>query len=394
MTSGTAALTPRMDHQTIHCDPHAYSAHPHLAVAANDNWLLVFTQSRRRAGVLHPPQDPLYCNMLMLSADEGRSWSAPSIVPDFGWQGVECAGLTPLRSGAVLLNQWRFKWHTLAQAQANLAPGTYTRPEQLLGADAMATELQDWAPEKATLAERYPWARGGGQTWVHRSLDGGRTFSGSTRIDTAPFTGGYGMRGGVEVGGEIVLPLCDVPNYAAVFTVRSGDGGQSWSEPRLVAAGEGHAFEEPAPILLRDGRIVMLLRDNISRILHVVSSVDGGLSWSAALPTGIEDYPADMIELDDGRIACVAGRRRTPFGIALYTSHDKGDSWNSATPYMVRSDLPNRDLGYPSLALRANGSLYVAYYAQDSQGITGIQASVLMPEANGWRQEGLDYGQG
>ena len=394
MTSGTAALTPRMDHQTIHCDPHAYSAHPHLAVAANDNWLLVFTQSRRRAGVLHPPQDPLYCNMLMLSADEGRSWSAPSIVPDFGWQGVECAGLTPLRSGAVLLNQWRFKWYTLAQAQANLAPGTYTRPEQLLGADAMATELQDWAPEKATLAERYPWARGGGQTWVHRSLDGGRTFSGSTRIDTAPFTGGYGMRGGVEVGGEIVLPLCDVPNYAAVFTVRSGDGGQSWSEPRLVAAGEGHAFEEPAPILLRDGRIVMLLRDNISRILHVVSSVDGGLSWSAALPTGIEDYPADMIELDDGRIACVAGRRRTPFGIALYTSHDKGDSWNSATPYMVRSDLPNRDLGYPSLALRANGSLYVAYYAQDSQGITGIQASVLMPEANGWRQEGLDYGQG
>ena len=295
MTSGTAALKPRMDHQTIHCDPHAYSAHPHLAVAANDNWLLVFTQSRRRAGVLHPPQDPLYCNMLMLSADEGRSWSAPSIVPDFGWQGVECAGLTPLRSGAVLLNQWRFKWHTLAQAQANLAPGTYTRPEQLLGADAMATELQDWAPEKATLAERYPWARGGGQTWVHRSLDGGRTFSGSTRIDTAPFTGGYGMRGGVEVGGEIVLPLCDVPNYAAVFTVRSGDGGQSWSEPRLVAAGEGHAFEEPAPILLRDGRIVMLLRDNISRILHVVSSVDGGLSWSAALPTGIEDYPADMI---------------------------------------------------------------------------------------------------
>jgi hypothetical protein len=383
-----------MDHQTIHCDPHAYSAHPHLAVVANDNWLLAFTQSRRRAGVLHPPQDPLYCNMLMRSADEGRSWSAPSIIPGFGWQGVECAGLTPLRSGVVLLNQWRFDWHTLAYAQAHLAPDAYRRPEELVGAEAMAAELRDWTPQKSMLAERYPWARGGGQTWVHRSVDGGNTFTTSTRIETAPFSGGYGMRGGIEVDGEIVLPLCDVPNYAAVFTVRSGDSGRSWSEPRLVAAGVGHAFEEPAPILLRDGRIVMLLRDNVSRILHVVSSEDGGVSWSAPSPTGIEDYPADMVELDDGRIACVAGRRRAPFGIALYISQDKGSSWNSASPYMVRSGLPNRDLGYPSLALRADGSLYVVYYAQDPQGITGIHASVLAPGADGWHQEGLAYGQG
>ncbi len=383
-----------MDHHTIHCDPYAYSAHPHLAVAANDNWLLVFTQSRRRAGVLHPPQDPLYCNMLMRSADEGRSWSAPSIVPDFGWQGVECAGLTPMRSGVVLLNQWRFDWHTLAFAQGHLAPGAYKGPEELVGPEAMAAELRDWTPHKSTLSEHYPWARGGGQTWVHRSVDGGSTFTWPTRIDTRPFSGGYGVRGGIEVDGEIVLPLCDVPNYAAVFTVRSADGGQSWSEPCLVAAGEGHAFEEPAPILLSDGRIIMLLRDNASRILHVVSSDDGGVSWSVPSPTGIKDYPADMVELDDGSIACVAGRRRTPFGIALYVSRDKGNSWNWASPCMVRSGLLNRDLGYPSLALRADGSLYVVYYAQDSQGVTGIQASVLVPDAHGWRQQGLAYGQG
>lgn len=394
MNFGAAALTPRMDHQTVHRDPHAYCAHPHLAVAANDNWLLVFTQSRRRDGVLHPPQDPLYCNMLMRSADEGRSWSVPSVVPDFGWQGVECAGLTPLRSGVVLLNQWRFEWHTLAHAEAHLVPGTYTRPEDLMGGAAMAAELRDWTPEKATLAERYPWARGGGETWIHRSVDGGATFMASTRIDTAPFSGGYGMRGGIEVDGEIMLPLCDVPNYAAVFTVRSSDGGHSWSEPGLVAGGDGHAFEEPAPILLRNGRIVMLLRDNISRMLHVVTSEDGGVSWSTPSPTGICDYPADMVELEDSRIACVAGRRREPFGIALYVSNDSGSSWNPAHALAVRTGLPNRDLGYPSLALRADGSLFVAYYAQDIEGITGIHASVLMPDAAGWRQEGVAHGEG
>ncbi len=377
----------------IHRDPHAYSAHPHLAVAANDNWLLVFTQSRRRSGVLHPPQDPLYCNMLVRSADEGRTWSAPSVVPGFGWQGVECAGLTPLRSGTVLLNQWRFEWHTLAEAESSLSRDAYVRPEDLVGADAMSSELSDWTPEAGTIAERYPWVRGGGSTWVHRSIDGGRTFGASTKIDTAPFSGGYGMRGGIEIDGEIILPLSDVPNYESIFTVRSRDGGASWSAPALAAARDGHSFEEPAPLLLRDGRIVMLLRDNITRILHVVHSADAGRSWSEPEATGIADYPADMVELADGRIACVAGRRRAPFGITLYLSDDGGRSWSSEHPFDVRSDLPNRDLGYPTVALRADGSLYVAYYAQDRDGITGIHASVVEPGAWDRREGRPSHGQ-
>ena len=393
MKPGLAASEQAMDHVVIHRDPHAYSAHPHMAVASDDNWLLVFTQSRRRAGVLHPPQDPLYCNMLVRSSDEGRSWSAPSVVPGFGWQGVECAGLTPLSSGAVLLNQWRFDWHTLAYAEAHLPRESYTRPEDLVGADAMSAELSDWTPELGTIAERYPWVRGGGETWAHRSFDGGRTFTASTRVDTAPFSGGYGMRGGVEVDGEIMLPLSDVPNYAAVFTVRSRDGGESWSAPELVAAGAGHSFEEPAPLLLRDGRIVMLMRDNETRIMHAVHSNDAGRTWSPPQSTGIEDYPADMVELADGRLVCVAGRRRPPFGITLYVSDDGGRTWNADAPLAVRANLPNRDLGYPAAALRSDGSLYVAYYAQDSAGITGIHASVVPADMLGRRRQGGSHGQ-
>lgn len=387
--SGTAHSTESwIAHQTVHSDPYAYSAHPHLAAAANDNWLLVFTQSRRRAGVLHPPQDPLYVNMLMRSADEGRSWSAPSVVPDFGWSGVECAGLTVLRSGAVLLNQWCFAWHTLAQAEAHLPSGSYARPENLVGAEAMASELADWTPQQGSIAQQFPWARAGGQTWVHRSLDGGATFIESVSVDTAPFSGGYGMRGAVEVNGTIVLPLSDVPNYRSVFIVRSQDGGLSWSPPTLIASGEGHAFEEPAALALRGGRIIMLLRDNVSRNLHAVHSTDNGCSWSKPVATGIADYPADLVELEDGRIACVAGRRRAPYGITLYISRDEGRTWNSDDPVAVRSDLPNRDLGYPSVALRSDGSLFIVYYAQDGAGTTGIHASVLRPDEDVLRQGG------
>jgi hypothetical protein len=381
MDSATAIDDTRVDHQVVHADAFAYSAHPHLLAAAPDNWLMVFTQSRRRAGVrIHPPQDPLFCNMMVRSRDQGRSWSLPSVVPDFGVTGVECAGLTALRSGTILLNQWQFEWHTLAYAERHLSPDQYVRPERLVGATAMSAELSDWTPEQAGIAERFPWARGGGTTLVHRSFDGGATFSSTSRIATAPFSGGYGMRGGVEVGGEIVLPLSDIPNYRSVFVVRSRDEGESWSAPTLVASGAGHEFEEPAPLVLASGRIVMMLRDNGSRIMHLVWSDDAGQSWSDPLPTGIEDYPAHLVELADGTLSCVAGRRRPPYGIFLYFSRDGGMTWDTRAPFCVRDDLPNRDLGYPSMAARSDGSLYVAYYAQDREHVTGIHASVVPAE--------------
>nr|WP_289852613.1 sialidase family protein [Mesorhizobium liriopis] len=244
----------------------------------------------------------------------------------------------------------------------------------------MAAELSDWSSAALTLAKRYPWARSGGETWVHRSEDHGATFTQSVRIDTAPFSGGYGMRGAIEIDGAIVLPLSDVPHYAKVFVVRSTDGGLTWSMPIMVAAGQGHEFEEPAPLLAADGAILMLLRDNVSRDLHSVRSTDGGHSWSDPTATGIADYPAHLVRLDKGRIAAVTGRRREPFGIALYLSEDAGVTWNATTPLVVRSDLPNRDLGYPTAALRADGSLFVAYYAQAS-GITGLHATVVPQSA-------------
>ncbi|WP_162914308.1 exo-alpha-sialidase [Taklimakanibacter lacteus] len=376
-TSGDQAMA----HRLLHRDPFAYCAHPHLIAARPDNWLMVFTQSRRRDIVLHPPQDPFYCNMLMRSEDQGRSWTTPSIIPGFRWQGVECAGLTALRSGKILLNQWRFDWYPLDHARAHLKPEDYVSSEHLMGPEAMAAELSDWAPESQTIAERFPWARGGGETWIHTSDDGGRSFARSVRIDTAPFSGGYGMRGGVELpDGEVILPLCDVPQYRNVFIVRSLDSGESWSQAELVAGGEGHEFEEPAPLLLRSGRLIMLLRDNLTRILHLVHSDDGGRSWSAACATGIIDYPAHLLELPDGRIACVTGRRAPPFGITLHISEDEGETWPADRPIMVRSGLPNRDLGYPTMALRPDGDLFIAYYAQDVSGVTGIQASLLKKE--------------
>ncbi len=375
---GQARPAEMLEHRVLYRDDHAYCAHPHLAVSAAGTWLMVFNRTVRRDVIIHPPQDPEYRNLLMRSDDEGRSWGPAAVVPGYGWGGVECAGLTPLRSGRVLLNQWRFRWYPLPLAE-KMGPGAeLVGPERLMGKAAMARELGPWAPGPAEIAARFPWARGDGETWVHLSDDDGYSFPQSRRIDTAPFSGGYGMRGAIELGdGTLLLPLSDVPNYRTVFVLRSTDGGESWSPATPIAAGPGHEFEEPAPLLLPSGRILVMLRDNGTRILHQVHSDDGGTNWSTPRPTGIAEYPADLLRLADSRLACVAGRRQKPFGIRIILSEDGGETWDTEHPVVVRDDLPNQDLGYPAAACRADGSLLVAYYGQDRDGVTAIQSSVV-----------------
>jgi hypothetical protein len=230
----------------------------------------------------------------------------------------------------------------------------------------------------ADVLDLFPMARQGGRCLVSRAAHGGAPFAPLAEIDTAPFSGGYGMRGGVVLpDGTIVLPLCDVPAYRQVFVVRSRDSGRTWSPPVLAAAAGGRAFEEPAPVLLPSGEILMLLRENEGRRLHGVRSADGGATWTAPTSTGIEDYPAHLLRLRDGRLAMVAGRRRPSFGIALYLSADGGRHWSPPVP--VRDDLPDRDLGYPAAAERASGDLVVLYYGREADH-TAILSTVVPAE--------------
>jgi hypothetical protein len=367
------APTPGCEHRLIFADPFSYCAHPHGVRLASGDILVVFNRAPKRSVILHPPQDPAFENVLVRSADGGESWSAPSVVPDYGWAGVECAGLTALASGRVLLNQWRFRWYPLPLARARAASERIAFPRDLVGALALSPEL-DSARALAADPERFvPWARGPGRTFAHISDDAGETFGRSVDIATAPFSGGYGMRGAVELrGGEVLLPLCDVPDYRRVFVVRSPDAGESWGPPVAAAEASGLTFEEPAPLLLASGRILLALRENNNRTLFTVHSDDAGRTWSEPRPTSIDGYPAHLLQLDEGRILCTYGFRRPPFAIRAAISADDGETWDRAIS--IRDGLPNRDLGYP-FTLSTGDGLLTIYYAQDGVGTTGIWAS-------------------
>ena len=262
----------KVEHVLIHKDPFAYCAHAHLAVLPGGEWVAVFNKVIRRPFILHPPNDPHYYNVMIRSSDEGRTWNTPRVVPGYDWHGVECAGLTVLNDGALLLNQWRFNWYPLETARKLAETQEISFPENLVAELITSGEIPTVNEIPKDPSEYVPWARGGGGTYVHRSADGGRTWEGTAQIETMPYSGGYGMRGGVQLSnGEILLPLSDIPNYKVVFLVRSSDGGRSWIAPMEAAHVAGKEFEEPALLAIDDKHLVMLLRDNNTHYLHSVN---------------------------------------------------------------------------------------------------------------------------
>lgn len=362
-----------MSQNTIFRDGFAYAAHPHATITANGDILVVFNQTRRSRHILHPPHDPEYRNMLTRSSDLGGTWSVPEVVPGYAYSGTECAGLTTLSSGCILLNQWQTRWYpvTLARRQA---PEPVQYPSDFV-AELIASAELDTGGQIAAAAEAFaPWARGHGRCFVHASFDNGHSFTRTATIETGPFHGGYGLRGALELpDGRLLLPLNDIPEFRTIYTVASQDGGLSWQAPRLVARMEGRLFTEPAMIRAGDGTLVCMMRDDTSRIMQCCRSADLSETWSDVASTDIDGYPPHLLLLPDRRILCTYGVRQPESSIRAVLSEDHGRSWTSQAPVIIRGKLPNRDLGYPVTLPLPDGSLFTVYYCRDDAGVTGIE---------------------
>ena len=114
----------------------------------------------------------------------------------------------------------------------------------------------------------------------------------------------------------------------------SDDGGYSWSRPQPIVswgnspwasrhrAGDhwnGWLYRSPWPVLLKDGRVVVLF-----------------------------------------------ARRKSPSGIGLFVSEDNGVNWSDEV--IVRDDGSGSDLGYPVATELDNGQIFTAYYFMEEDG--------------------------
>ena len=207
------------EHRLVYSDPYSYCAHAHAVTTGDGTIIAVFNRAPRR--LLTTPISA-FENVLTRSQDGGRSWSAPAVVPDYGWSGTECAGLTVTATGRILLNQFQFRWYPLPLARRRAASEPITLPGELIASLVGSPELDSGSAYAAEPERLAPRGRGHGRTFVHLSDDAGETFTQTVELAVVPYLGGYGMRGAAELAdGTLVLPLSDAPLYQRVFVLRS-----------------------------------------------------------------------------------------------------------------------------------------------------------------------------
>jgi hypothetical protein len=160
------------------------------------------------------------------------------------------------------------------------------------------------------------------------------------------------------------------------FFIASSDGGRTWSAS-LIYGKPDEKFSEPDFIELESGELICMLRSTLRHRLFTSRSTDGGSTWSEPAPTDFDGLPGHLVRLADGRLLCSYGRRKEPFGIRMSLSEDGGRTWPTDQEIVVRDDLLNGSLGYPTAIEYEPGRLFVAYYCEDTDGVTCVQGTYV-----------------
>lgn len=273
------------------------------------------------------------------SVDGGRSWGDRQLVLEDADTDWRSASLCQLRDGTLLNN-------ALPQTQ-------YDPSGRFVGGH-----------------EPVPGHRGRTDgIYVGRSADDGRTWSWPTQpISPDPYRSPWTAERIVELDTGRLVMACYVsaPDETRSISIlyASDDGGHNWRFLSVIADVPGVSLNEPSLLQTRSGRLISVLRSNNRRGFYQAVSDDRGESWSPAVPCGIpgEGNPASLVQLPDDIILCVHGSRIDVVGMYVVASSNDGDSWDVTNRKVIRDDLANWDMSYPSTTVMPDGRIFTVYY--------------------------------
>lgn len=123
---------------------------------------------------------------------------------------------------------------------------------------------------------------------------------------------------------------------------------------------------------LKDGKLICFLRTGHRPArqgkLWFTYSKNDGRTWSPPEPTNLWGYPADAIQLQDGRALVIYGYRRPPWGVRGCISED-GLTWDIKNEFVVREGgaAPPTfraywHIGDPTCCQLDDGTILVGYH--------------------------------
>ena len=219
-------------------------------------------------------------------------------------------------------------------------------------------------------------------TWVRISTDGGLSWRRPFRLPMSKFASlsGHGsflrrsdglwMVGLTATSHDawIRRPL----TYASLdgadwrflsFVTPSSTDREVDAPPANIPRFSPHRYMYPRLIELKNGHIlasVRCQRDPTGAMwTEIYESQDGGRTFGFLSRVNDWGAPGDLVEMQDGRIACAYGYRVKPYGVRCRLSEDGGVTWGREM--ILRDDGGSWDLGYPRVIEHETGRLLVIY---------------------------------
>jgi sialidase-1 len=227
--------------------------------------------------------------------------------------------------------------------------------------------------------------------WMRRAVREPDQWTSPVQITSLP---GYHVMNNDRViqldSGRLLAPVALTPNISKQYRAQealcylSDDGGATWRPGRGRVGFDGSAAMEPGVVELKDGRVLMIIRTTLGHVYESHSG-DGGETWSEpratplvapAAPASIARIPSTgdllIVWLNNPKGAKAGWKERTPLAAAI--SRDEGRTWTN-----VRNieDDPKASFGYCSITF-VEGRVLLGYYVwRDDAGRRGFDGTSL-----------------
>ncbi len=191
----------------------------------------------------------------------------------------------------------------------------------------------------------------GGRLDFIRSTDGGRTWTAPIVAADSPWDDRNPALGQMP-DGTLVLAYAEARSYRPDGTfdlkagpylphlVSSADGGKTWSAKRPLESPIPNASPFGKIAVLKDGTALLSIYEMPSNRVGILRSRDSGKTWGdwSLLPGHDE---TQVVELPDGRLlAFTRIEEPGPFGLLLSESADKGRTWTNSRRLLKANRWP------------------------------------------------------
>ena len=371
-----------IEHIVVHKGTDFHGAFPDIIRLRDGDLVAVFREAPVREGMRHQHHDPGSGISLVRSTDDGRTWDPDRrvvISTSDGSRDIGNPAIGQLSSGDLVINTHHWFINPTEKEVAGLEPRR-----------ANMREMRTLLPFGALVYD---------SLYFMRSSDRGNTWNGPqpVGISSLDYYLHTGMSGVLEMPeGTLLLPVGarsaddhtldphQVRDWrSGVYVARSHDGGHGWGQPSTVASDPEHQvdFHEPSMALLPSGRLLIMMRtDGADDYMYQAFSTDNGWIWQGLKRTPIWGYPPHLLPLRSGRVLCVYGYRREPFGIRGVLSDDDGETWDTDHEIVIRDDGLTSDLGYPASVQLRDGRVLTTYYIHGEDDIRYIAGSIYSEE--------------